>query len=67
MIKKPLNYIVATFCLIAATGILSACTGRTADNMQPTGETVEVVIPNPDIEQDSVIANSPESDSLQIL
>ncbi len=35
---------------------LCACTGRTADNMQPSGDTVEVVIPTQDVMQDSVIA-----------
>lgn len=48
------------FILITAVGlacVATACTGRTADNMQPTGETVDVVIPTPDVETDSIIAN----------
>lgn len=39
--------------LMVATG----CTGRTADNMVPTGETVRVVIPTQDVAADSAIAN----------
>lgn len=31
-----------------AVPVLSACTGRTTDNMQPKGQTVEVRVVNPD-------------------
>lgn len=46
----------AFMALFLATG----CTGRTADNMVPTGETVRVVIPTQDVAQDSAIANGGE-------
>lgn len=36
---------------------LCACSGRTAENMQPLGETVEVVIPERDVAQDAALAN----------
>lgn len=36
--------------------LFSGCTGRTADNMKPLGETVRVVIPTPDVAEDSAIA-----------
>lgn len=42
-------------CLVMS--LMGSCTGRTADNMIPTGETVEVVIPTPDVTEDSIIAN----------
>ena len=49
---------------VAATGILCSCSGRTADNMVPTGETIEVVIPPADVVSDSVIANGQAADSI---
>ena len=42
---------------LTAMGIMTGgCTGRTADNMTPSGETVRVVIPTPDIAADSALA-----------
>ena len=52
--------------LASSTILMAGCSGRTADNMHPSGETVEVVIPATDVEQDSVIANGlSESDSIR--
>ena len=53
---------ILTLGVIAATGILCSCSGRTADNMVPTGETIEVVIPTADVEIASVIADCPDAD-----
>ena len=39
------------------TGLLASCSGRTAENMKPTGETVEVNIPRNDVAEDAEIAN----------
>ncbi len=50
------GFLYLTLSLVAGACLLS-CTGRTADNMTPTGETIEVVIPTQDVEQDSVIVN----------
>lgn len=53
--------------LPAAFGIavlLIGCKGRTAENMVPTGDTVEVVIEQPTTENDS-ISNSIITDSLK--
>lgn len=36
--------------------ILPSCTGRRADNMQPLGETVEVVVPDVDVARDADVA-----------
>lgn len=53
---------------IAAAMILlisSSCTGRKADNMEPAGETVEVVIAQDDVARDSAVAaGDVESDSV---
>lgn len=45
---------------LAMLALAGACTGRTKENMEPTGETVRVVIPTQDIAQDSAIANGGE-------
>ncbi|MDE6247570.1 MAG: hypothetical protein K2M41_06995 [Muribaculaceae bacterium] len=37
--------------------ILTSCSGRTEKNMVPTGETIEVVIPEEDQAEDATIAN----------
>lgn len=46
--------------ILAGLGLLAilagGCKGRTAENMEPTGETVRVEIPTPDVAQDSAIA-----------
>ena len=52
-----IKYLFITLTAVGLAAALSACTGRTADNMVPTGETVEVVIPTSDVAADSVIAN----------
>lgn len=52
-----------------AIGILiwcTSCSGRTDDNMQPTGETIEVVIPEQDVAEDAVIANGGEEISVEL-
>lgn len=52
-----------------AIGILigcASCSGRTDDNMQPTGETIEVVIPEQDVTEDAVIANGGEEISVEL-
>ena len=52
-----------------AIGILivcASCSGRTDDNMQPTGETIEVVIPEQDVAEDAVIANGGEEISVEL-
>lgn len=41
---------------MAAVALMAACTGRRADNMEPKGETVEVVIPEGDVVTDSAVA-----------
>ncbi|MDE6273044.1 MAG: hypothetical protein K2M31_08580 [Muribaculaceae bacterium] len=41
---------------LMACGMMSSCKGRTADNMEPTGETVRVVIPEQDVDLDSAVA-----------
>lgn len=38
--------------------ILPSCTGRRADNMQPLGETVEVVVPDADVATGDVSGDS---------
>ena len=35
------------FCIIGSFFTLFGCKGRTADNMEPTGDTIEVVIMQP--------------------
>ncbi len=46
--------IAATFvAAIAFPGILASCQGRKMSNMQPAGDTVEVVISSPDSESDT--------------
>ncbi|MBD5371281.1 MAG: hypothetical protein HDR80_09090 [Bacteroides sp.] len=56
--------ILFTLGALTALGTLASCSGRTADNMVPTGETVEVVIPTADVAMDSVIASGSETDSI---
>lgn len=46
----------ATLLLLIAY-IAVGCKGRTAENMTPAGETIEVIIPEGDVAQDSIIAN----------
>lgn len=58
--KNILLFSAAVAFLMTAAG----CSGRKADNMQPTGETIEVVIPTEDILPDSVIANTGEDINL---
>lgn len=53
----PKMKLLKAFGAIAATFLLTACSGRTADNMTPSGETVRVVIPTQDVAGDSAIAN----------
>lgn len=43
--------------LLLAASLATGCKGRTAENMTPAGETIEVVIPEGDVAQDSIIAN----------
>lgn len=47
----------AAVLLLALAFSLQACKGRTAENMEPTGDTVEVVIAN----HDDIIATQPDS------
>lgn len=47
---KKFSYKAAAATYVAATAMLigmSACKGRTMDNVEPTGETIEVMIDNP--------------------
>lgn len=41
--------------LVAAL-LLGSCSGRRADDMKPSGETVEVVVPSEDVAADSAVA-----------
>lgn len=62
-LTTPLNMKTSRLiCAAAACAaiFLTGCSGRTADNMVPTGETVHVVIPTDDVAQDSAIANGEE-------
>lgn len=52
-IKK--TAVPAVAIVLAATMLLS-CSGRRASDMQPSGETVEVVIPTADEATDSAVA-----------
>lgn len=55
--KRINRYVVMAGMGLLCGVALSSCKGRTADNMEPTGETVRVVIPESDIAMDSAIAN----------
>lgn len=55
---------IAFVAVFIATGLLTGCKGRTADNMVPTGETVRVVIPTDDVAQDSALAAGDTSEVL---
>ncbi|MDE6340131.1 MAG: hypothetical protein K2K97_10165 [Muribaculaceae bacterium] len=44
MTKKAVKLIPLGICVLVMCA-LSACKGRTMSNMEPTGDTVEVVIP----------------------
>lgn len=46
--------VVSLLSCIIALCVLSACKGRTADNMQPLGQTVDVVIDTLDTPQNVV-------------
>lgn len=50
----------ATVAAIAFSGILLSCQGRKMSNMEPTGDTVEVVISAPDAAADTV-TTAPDS------
>lgn len=64
--KKIKLYISVAF-IGSCIGVgLSSCTGRTADNMTPLGETVRVVIPETDVAQDSAVALG-QTDSLTVV
>lgn len=56
--KRIKRYLAIGGMAVVGIVALSSCTGRTAENMKPAGETVHVVIPESDVVQDSVIANS---------
>lgn len=45
--KIRATYAVATGSLLLVATALCSCQGRTAENMTPTGDTVEVVIETP--------------------
>ena len=63
--QKHFGTLAVAVTISVAVAMLSACTGRTADNMVPSGETVRVEIPASDVAQDSIIANGVEiSDSI---
>lgn len=55
--KKTISYAALTGIFMALAVSLASCEGRKADNMEPTGETVHVVIPVADVAEDSAIAN----------
>lgn len=38
------SYVIAPACVVAITLSLTACKGRTMENMEPLGDTVEVVV-----------------------
>ena len=57
--KKVILTGIALIIGIVAYGSLSSCKGRTMDNMEPTGDTVEVQISTlPDAPEDSVAGMS---------
>ena len=43
-ISRSFIKFASIFCLIFLLASLSGCKGRTAENMEPTGDTVEVVV-----------------------
>lgn len=49
-IKRPSSLLTDAMSLFLITVMLTGCKGRTADNMVPTGDTVEVVINTPEAE-----------------
>lgn len=55
------NMAAAGIMILTVAFICCACQGRTADNVQPTGETVEVVIASPERETVVVDTLTPES------
>lgn len=58
------RFILYSAAIVWITLILTSCTGRTDKNMTPTGDTIEVVIPEPANEQvqDFTPESVPESD-----
>ena len=70
LMEKYLNKATATASVVAVAMLLSlgSCKGRTMDNMEPTGETIEVVIGQEDSDEtaaDSVgEANAPDGESM---
>ena len=60
MIKSRYMAIAGTVMVLATA--FCACKGRTADNMEPLGETVEVAIPMPAETQD--VRGAAQSDQL---
>lgn len=40
--------LTAASALLAGVALFTSCKGRTMDNMEPTGDTVEVVVEEPD-------------------
>ncbi len=61
-INRTVIRLVAAFGLPAVLLLLSSCKGRRGDNVVPTGETVEVVIPEEEPQSPSV----PEDDNQSI-
>lgn len=54
---KPHFFILSIFSIFAAGSSLTGCKGRTADNMIPDGDTIEVVIN----QQDQIVEQLPDS------
>lgn len=55
--RKNVKKAIAAACMIAtiaASFSLASCEGRKMSNMQPTGDTVEVVVDNHQTESDSI-------------
>ena len=42
--QKTMAAVIGAAVVVSAAVSLSSCKGRTADNMEPTGETVEVIL-----------------------
>lgn len=56
MMTTTRRFLLPACAAAAVLAAFASCTGRTADNMQPTGETIEVVIPRGDVAIDSAVA-----------
>ena len=64
MARKHLTLLPLLTAAFGIVALFTGCKGRTAENMVPTGDTVEVEISKPSPENDS-ISNSTITDTLK--